>query len=412
MKSRSAWGVLLTFVLAAMNAVAAQAGGDVILEVELTPAQVYVQSQAIYRMRFFQAVDVRDLKISGPSARLAEVRPIGTDTVNETQRDGRRYRVHERRFAVFPFGSGALVLTGARIEGRIAATDAVSSDGRQPLRLDAPVQTLSVRPVPSALGSTPWLPARSLKLSESWVPAELQTKTGQTLRRQIRIEAMGVDAAQIPPVELVAHGLLIHAQAVKLENRTEGDVNIGVRDQTFTMVALRDGKIVLPEIRLPWWRLSDDSFVHATLASRTLNVWPSDARVEQILTRPLAPLPETSSTLNLSRWLAALVALLAVSLLAWFKRKPLRAAWGLRRACQSGRAGAVRDALLQWGAVIWPKTPPMTLEALAQKLNDPLAQDALTTIDRYQYGPSGGTCDASALAAAVRIVKRAKCRPA
>lgn len=412
MKWRSAWEVLLTIALTAMNAVAAPAAGDVILEVELTPAQVYVQSQAIYRLRFFQAVDVRDLKIHGPSARLAEVRPIGTETVIEMQRGGRRYRVHESRFAVFPFGSGALELSGARVEGRIAAVDAVSSDGRQPLRLDAPVQTLRVRPVPSALGSTPWLPARSLKLSESWEPADLQTKTGQSLRRQIRIEAMGVDAAQIPPIELVAPGMLIHAGAVKLENRNVGEVNTGVRDQTYSMVALRDGKIVLPEVRLPWWRLSDDSLVHATLMSRTLEVRPADARIEQLLTPPLAPLSETSSTLNFSGWLAALVTLFAVLQLAWLKRKPLRAAWALRRACQSGKGSAVRDALLQWAAVIWPKTPPMTLEALGHKLNDRLAQDALATIDRCLYGPNGGACDASALATAVRMVKRAKCRPA
>ena len=412
MKSRSVWGVSLTVVLAAMNAVAAPAGGDVMLEVELNPAQVYVQSQAIYRMRFFQAVDVRDLKIFGPSARLAEVRPIGTDTVNETQRDGRRYRVHERRFAVFPFGSGALELTGARVEGRVAAIDAVSSDGRQPLRLDAPMQTLRVRPVPSAQGSTPWLPARSLKLSESWEPADLQTKTGQSLRRQIRIEAMGVDAAQIPPIELVAPGMLIHAGAVKLENRTVGEVNTGVRDQTYSMVALRDGQIVLPEVRLPWWRLSDDSLVHATLMSRTLDVRPADARIEHLLTPPLAPRPEASTTLNFSGWLAALVALFAVLQLAWLKRKPLRAAWALRRACQSGKGSAVRDALLQWAAVIWPKTPPTTLEALAQRLNDAQARNALASIDRGLYGPNGRACDASSLAAAVQIVKRAKCRPA
>lgn len=420
MKSRSVWGVSLTVVLAAMNAVAAPAGGDVMLEVELNPAQVYVQSQAIYRMRFFQAVDVRDLKIFGPSARLAEVRPIGTDTVNETQRDGRRYRVHERRFAVFPFGSGALELTGARVEGRVAAIDATSTDGRQALRLDAPVQTLSVRPVPTEVGTNPWLPARSLTLSESWSPADLQTQTGQVLRRQIRIEALGVDAAQIPPVALVVPGMLIRAEAVKLENRTVGDVNLGVRDQTFSLVALNDGEIVVPQVRMPWWNLKNDSLTISTLTSRTLRVLPGDEKAEPILTAPSSLVPEKtppqpSKTIatpvsDLSLWLSALAILCAGTLLAWLKRHTLKAEWALQHACRSASSSAVRHALLQWAAVIWPATPPTTLEALAQRLNDPQASTALAGIDRCLYGPTQGVCAAAALAAAVRTVKQSRRR--
>lgn len=400
--------LLAGLALAVMNAAATPANKDVLLEVELLPAQVYVQAQAVYRMRFFQAVDVRDLKIVGPSARLAEVRPIGTDTVNETQRDGRRYRVHERRFAVFPFGSGALELTGARVEGRVAAVGATSTDGREPLRLDAPVQKLWVRPVPAALDSTPWLPARELKLSESWEPADLQAKAGQVLRRQIRIEAMGVDAAQIPPVELEAAGVLIHPEAVKLENRSVGDVNLGVREQTFRVIALRDGAIVLPQVRLPWWRLSDDALTYASLASHTLNVRPGDANTAPFLTPPLARVPESQPTPYFSWRLTATAALVAVLLiLTWFKRKPLGVAWRLRRACQSGQATAVRDALLEWAQVFWPKNPPMTLEALGHRLNDPLAQHALTTIDRLLYGPTPRASDVLALTAAVRTIKRA-----
>lgn len=414
--SARAWAVLAGLVLAISNAAATQAGRDVLLEAELIPAQVYVQAQAVYRMRFFQAVDVRDLKIIGPSARLAEVRPIGIDTVNEAQRDGRRYRVHERRFAVFPFSSGELELSGAHVEGRVPATDATSVDGRQAIQLDAPARTLSVRPVPSELGLTPWLPARSLTLNETWAPVELQVKTGQILHRHIRIEALGVDAAQIPPIELVVPGMLIRAEAVKLHNRVVGELNMGVSEQSFSLVALQDGTIVLPQVRLPWWNLGDDMAAHATLASRTLSVRPGDANVAQILSPPLAPQPEisppaqlktkTSSTPNFLL-LAGLAAFITVFLLAWFKRQRVRAVWSLRIACQSGKASAVRDALLEWAALIWPHMPPPTLEALGHKLDDPLAQDALATIDRCLYGPNDGRCDAIALSAAVRTIKRA-----
>ena len=81
-----------TFGMAAALAAAAAASQsqDMWLEAGIEPAQVYVQAQAIYRLRFYQAVDVRDLKINGPSTRLADLRPIGTGRVYETLRDGRR----------------------------------------------------------------------------------------------------------------------------------------------------------------------------------------------------------------------------------------------------------------------------------------------------------------------------------
>lgn len=411
---RTGSAMTCTFVLAAaaLMAAAAPATGpsqDLWLEATLEPAQVYVQAQAVYRLRFYQAVDVRELQISGPSTRLAEVRQIGAERVHEAQREGRRYRVRERSYAVFPFGSGALTLSGAQVNGRFAA------DGRQALRLEAPSQTLTVLPAPATAGSAPWLPANSLTLSEHWSTPDSEIQTGQTLQRSIRIEAAGIDAAQIPPLQVAAAGLLVEAQAARLENRLAGERNIGVREQSFRLVALRAGTIQVPELTLHWWNLATDAPARATLPARSLQVAPADAAPADI--RPMAqaasaaqpaPVQAQATLLATSKpgLLLAFGALLSTGLaLAYVRRLRVRAAWRLRRACRSGDASALRDALLQWTATVWPQAAPSTLEALAQRLPDPAARGALAKLDRCLYGPQRGRCDVAALRATVRAVK-------
>ena len=427
-KRCAGWGLMLAGALAAAAALAApQAVGqsqDLLLEAELEPAQVYVQAQAIYRLRFYQAVDVHELKINGPSARLADVRAIGNGRVYETVRDGRRYRVHERSYAVFAFSSGALELSGAHVLGRAPAVATTSADGRRPLRLEAPAQTLTVNPVPAAAGTAAWLPARSLSLSESWSAPATELRTGQVLQRSIRIEATGIDAAQIPPLNVAVPGMQVDAEAPRLENRIIGALNLGVREQTVRMVALQAGDIQVPELPLRWWNLNNDAAASATLPARSLHVVAADEAPAAIMptapasasvSAPVRAQSATATQLQSTRpwaskpWLAllAVAALLCAGLALTYARRPVvRAAWRLQRACRGGNAAAVRNALLHWAATIWPQAPPLTLEALARQWADPSARQALATIDRCLYGPHPSRCDGAALAAAVRAIKR------
>ncbi len=417
-RRRTGWSRLLA--LAAATALAApQVAGqpqDLWFEAEIAPAQVYVQAQAIYRLRFFQAVDVQDLKIALPSTRLADLRPIGSERVYEAVRDGRRYRVHESTYALFPFGSGALELSGAHATGRVAAVAATAADGRRSVRIEAPARTLTVRPMPAAAtAASDWLPAHRLTMSESWAPAATEARPGQALRRTIRIEASGIDAAQIPALKLAAPGMMVDPEPARLENRIDGERNIGVREQTFRMVALRAGGLVVPELRLSWWNLDTDAPARATLPARALRIAAADT-AQAAATAPINMPPKVVATVTAlpdpQRWPLPLLLGAAFMLIggamayAYARRRAVRAAWRLQRACRMGSAGAVRDGLLSRAAAVWPLTPPLTLEALGQRLPDPAARHALGAIERSLYGPNAGPSDRAALRAMVRAVQR------
>lgn len=377
--------MLLTSVLPAM------AAQDVMIEAEIDPPEVRVNAQAVYRLRVLHAVDVTDLDISGPSARLADFRAIGAERVTETQRGGRRYRMHERRYAVFPFASGTLELSGARASGRVIAPGANSPDRRKPITLDAPVRRLTVLPVGVESDGVPWLPARFLTLTENW------TELNGAQRRTIRMEAVGVDAVQLPAVPMDIDGMTVRAETPRLDNRFDGEQNVAVREQVFILAPARPGKIAVPSLQLHWWHTELDSPALATLPSRTVQGLPESAPARV----PERVLPAVVHALAVAVVMAA-----ALAMLAWRRRHILYASWKLRRAYLSGDVHAVRNGLLHWAASVWPESPPLTLSALAARLHDPGARRALGAIERALYGASVSAYDAAALKAMVLAVKR------
>jgi hypothetical protein len=313
--------------------------------------------------------------------------------VYETVQNGRRYRVHERNYAVFPFASGVLKLDGAHATGRIAVTGAQSPDGRKAIRIDAPQQTLSVLPAP--LDSGTWLPAQELRLSETW---EAQSAGAQ--QRTIRIEATGIDAAALPELTFSASGITVRALPARLENRFAGERNIGVREQSFIVMRSGAGNAIAPGVQVQWWQTGANTLMTASLPAKPL---PGGEP-------PPTPAPETAAVASslVSAWLVTGGVLLGATtflLCAFLWQR--RAAWQLLQACRRGDARAVRDGLLAWSATMWPASPPRTLVALAERLPDPAARRALAGFERGMYGPESQKPDAAALCSMVRLAKQA-----
>jgi hypothetical protein len=375
----------------------------VLLEADFEPAEVYVQAQSVYRLRLYQAIDVRDLTFSVTAPRLADLRPIGQGRVYESLRDGRRYRVHERNYSIRPFTSGALLMSAVHVEGRVPASG--TPDGRRTLRVEAPMRTLKVWPVPSKAGAAPWLPAHKLSVSEIWAPAQQLQQVGQAQRRSIRIEAVGVEAEQLPELQIAAPGMAVHAEPARLENHFAGALNIGVREQTFNMVALRAGTIIVPEFQLSWWNIDSNLPSVVTLPLRTLQIAPASGLASAPTLAAMATVLAKPRHSHLLPGAAALLCCIAA--LVWYRRTRIGAAWRLTHACRTGDLRGVRDGLLDWMEQVRPQTVVLTLGRLAERLDEPTARQALGELERQLYGPAPSAADPAALAATVRSVKRA-----
>ncbi|BAL22711.1 BatD family protein [Azoarcus sp. KH32C] len=389
----------IALILAVGRAMASDgANADLWIEAQLEPDTVYVQAQAIYTLRLYQAVSTRELAFHAPRSAFAEIRASAGEKVDEVTRAGRRYRVTERRYLILPFASGPLPLTDGHVS--IQANSTGKSAER---RIDAPPLTLAVRAIPFDRRGEDWLPARTLTLTESWQPAGLPLKPGQALRRTIRIEARGLSAAQLPALQPDAEGFSVHPEPPRLEEREDEGGIIGTREQTWLMVPRQSGDLTIPALRLAWWDTLNNAARHADLPARTIMAMTSpataaspaiDVSAQAISSAPpvspplapsAAPVNAPASGPALITTFAGLALLAMAAALIWLRRNTPY--FHFRRACRNNDPLAARAALLQWRGKGLPPAPASLL-AIAQHLGGQATRTELGALDRQLYGPA------------------------
>lgn len=347
-------------------ATCAQAAPALFAEAELTPPSPLVQEQLVYTLRFYQGSDVRDIALHPPQARLASVQALGPVRTREAVREGRRYRFHERDFAVIPFASGRLALAEAHVSGRLPGA-AVTTRW-----LPAPLE-VSVRPIPLDADAERWLPAVAVRLTEHWAPLPESIRPGDSLRRTLRYEAEGVDASQLPEFDLALPGASVLPHAPVLTTRVVGQRLLASREQTFDIVPTRAGTLLVPALALPWWQLEKNRPRQAILPERRL----------EIVGPPVAQSLEAARTITPQVPLQVLVG----ALLLWGTWR-LRFLLRLWLSLLRKDTAATRDAILAWASRRWKNNPPRTLLELSARLDHASAL-AVRQLDRQLYGQGG-----------------------
>lgn len=335
------------------------------VEANIDTTTPWVQSQATLRLRFFQATAVNDIKLAAPQSQLADIQPLGGATISEIERDGRHYRMHEQHFAILPFASGHLELTGAGASGRLPGSS-------RRTHWPTPVLVLTVRPAPPHISD--WLPARTLRLSESWSVGTLAI--GQTLLRTVRIEANGVSPTQLPGVALEIAGASVLAHPPRFATHVTDKALVAIREQDFEILPTRSGHLVIPGLPLAWWSVGSTD--GATRGTGEMAVATLPGRSFEI-SGPAAP-PAPASALLPHRGFYAGLTLILVLLFLWLAPR-IRAFWLLWRACRSGGI----PALIDWGRQRFPAAPPGNLIALAERLPEDKAR-TLRALDSSNYG--------------------------
>ena len=387
---------------------AAQSARDVFLEVEVTPRDVYVQSQILCVLRIYRAAEFLDAKLSEFDPEGAVTHRLGKDSTYARVIDGRRYRVIERRFAVFPQASGQLVLPAFRLDARIADAGAASTMGRlfgegRRVRLSTQPVEVVVKPRPAAT-STPWLPATAVTLTEEWPEEPPRLVAGEPVTWTLRLGATGLAGEQLPPIEPSGlEGVRFYPDQPVVATRAGTQSIHGELVQRIALVPGTEGTLTIPELRVQWWDVEADAPRTAVIPARTIAVAASPTRAEASRPALAAPaaVPATGSRLwqRVSAvlavvWLATLGALLFV--LGRRRRgdgqspppaeDPIRNTAAARQrvldACRDASPRAARSALLAWAGLVWTESPPRDLIALASRVRDEPLAEAILALDR------------------------------
>ncbi|NWB74335.1 protein BatD [Pseudomonas sp. G5001] len=397
----------------------------VFIETNLDQDSVYVQAQALLTVRVYHSVSLYDDSSLTP-LQIADTRieQLGESRTYEKVINGIRHGVIETRYAIYPQHSGTLTIptqtfSATLVEPRPAQDN--NPQGSKPgklIHVSSPELSLTVKAKPALYpADAPWLPARSLTLTESWNPEPDHVQVGDSLTRSLTLKAEGLAGAQLPPLALSdIPGLRRYPDQPVLSNQNNDRGLIGSREDREALVPNRVGALELPAVEVVWWNTHEDHLERTSLPARTLQVATNPSL---IVDTPASPTVITAPD-NDSLWIWQLTSLIlaCTTLLGfglWWRARwqpaILRAAQtgpsprtlldDLKRASQANDPQATRQALDAWA-----RQQPETLADMAARFV-PLS-DALDGLNGALYSESGQYWQGEELWRAVKAIPMAE----
>jgi len=425
--------------------VPASGSSHVFLTTTLDQKQPYVQAADTLTVRLYTDQPLYQASLELQPSNDVLVQQLGQDSQTSATREGRSYRVIERKYLLFPQRSGTLHLDGPVLNAEVQDDRGGGNDpfggnayfgnvfGRnpfagmmnatKPIRVRADPLVLDVRPRPASGTGHDWLPAQKVTLEESWQPDNAPLHVGDPITRHLHLSALGLTASQLPDLSLLMplpDGLRAYPDQAKLNTGVQGDGVVGTRDQDVALIASRSGRYQIPALHLYWWDTTRNQQREVELPARTLYVLPGSGGVAAatapagpasgtplLPAGPSKPVAEQAGAVGGASWRwtsLALGILWLVTLVAWWFSRRHRQRTGpavstpasptpsasaarkaFRQACHDNDPLAARRHLLEWARAAWPHDPPLGLQALAGRLGDAELGLLLKQLDRVCY---------------------------
>jgi hypothetical protein len=254
---------------------------DIIVEAEVDVQTAYVQQQIIYTQRLYFSRDFFDnATLSTPQLKTGKVdlEKLGEGREYTETRQGRQYKVIERRYAIFPIQSGQLEIAPTFFEGRLIEQNNRQNNfgffnrptGQVVRRYSAPIN-IDVKPQVATYKGDHWLPASQLTLHSRWSNPPTSAKTGDPLTLTLSIIANGLRAEQLPQLNVtVPTGLKTYNDQAVLNNESNSNGLIGTRQEKIVVIATKAGSFEIPKITLTWWDTTKIQQQVATIPAMTL----------------------------------------------------------------------------------------------------------------------------------------------
>ena len=368
-----------------VSAAPALAPGDaepVFIEVTVQPESgpYYVLSQLSLLVRIFYQANLTEAAINPPAPDQASVRLLD-EVPYQSDRNGKRYRVLERRYAIFPERSGTLTIPPMQLSGRLIEKPSdrlwqPQVRGRR-VRVESEPLVLEIKPRPAGYTGDFWLPARRITLSQQISDNE-KLHVGEPVTRTVILDAQGLEENMLEePAWPEVPSVRIYPDQPQGISRDDGEWVLGHKEFRYAIVPENAGELVLPEIQLDWWDTVANKQRTAVLPEHRVNVLPSELSQAAIAPPPVpAVVPGVSvgaftsadslpgKTLLWRTTTGVFAFLWLLTLFFYFRRSPVVTVSNgkngtasldekellkqIQQACQKGDASSARKDLAQW----------------------------------------------------------------
>jgi len=251
----------------------------IFLEAVLDKKEGWVQSQFIYKLRLLRTVSIVGASLTEPVTNDPDaiIDTLGEDSY-QTTRNGIKYEVIERRYAIFPQRSGQLKIQPGTFEGRINSTQSRSIFDQfrmsgQLKRLHSNAVEATIKAAPASINLQDWIPASKLQLVEEWSGDIQAMNAGEPITRTITIAADGLGGTSLPDLKFSEIAdLKQYPDKPVVENRQSEAGIIGLKQIKTALIPAKAGTYTLPEIKLSWWNTNTNKLEVASIAATTLSV--------------------------------------------------------------------------------------------------------------------------------------------
>ena len=173
---------------------------------------------------------------------------LGVDSWSDVRYAGRRWRAFERRMALFPEQEGTITIPAFTHH----LTFANRSGQRKEVAFHSEPVQFSVAPKPTT--DAWWLPARDLRVADSWADDPTQLDSGEIAERTVTIEALGIGPEGLPPIpQMRAPGLMTFPQPEKREFEVTPEGPIARVTWVWKMRPATSTPGLLEAVVIPWF---------------------------------------------------------------------------------------------------------------------------------------------------------------
>lgn len=391
---------------------------ELALEPEVGPH--YVHSQLALTVRIFYQQNLTEAAINPPAPQLALVRLLDEIPFQST-RNGVRFRVLERRYAIFPERSGELVIPPLTLSGRLIERPAdrlwqPSVRGRR-VTVESDPLTINVLARPDEFTADHWLPARRMTLSQQISDAE-SLQVGEPVTRTVILDAVGLEENMIAEPEWPEiPDARIYPDQPQGITRDDGQWTLGHKEFRYAVVPEKAGELVLPEVRVDWWDTTANRVRTAVLPEHRVQVTASEL-VSNIAEAAAAAVPaqlpqglsDPALLSSMQRWRFLTIAFAALWLITLALL--LRGGTGLKRekstessvsedeqsllhdlkkACKANDRSTVRNLLSRWLRRYGPADVRGSMMDFANSVDAPPLREAIYVFDAGEFSTADHT---------------------
>jgi hypothetical protein len=409
----------LTLKVSAAPALADGAAEPVFIEVSVQPdsGPYYVLSQVSLMVRIFYQANLTEAAINPPAPEQASVRLLD-EVPYQSDRNGERYRVLERRYAIFPERSGTLTIPSMELSGRLIERPSdrlwqPTVRGRR-VRVESEALNLEISPRPASYTGEFWLPARRITLSQQISDNE-KLHVGEPVTRTVIMDAMGLEENMLEePGWPEVPATRIYPDQPQGISRDDGEWVLGHKEFRYAVVPEEPGELVLPEIRLDWWDTITNQQRTAVLPEHRVSVLPSElSQAASVLPPATGLIPGVSSALPAGEtaysgrsilWKAstAVFALLWLLTLFFYIRRGVvveqvpgkngslaadenELLKQIQLACKKGDAASARKDLAQWIRNYAPQGKRGSMRDFGTACGETKLQAAIAELDTWGF---------------------------